>query len=356
MKTNHFTCSDHESEQKSEKKHSEINALASKLGEHFGKRNLPKPKGDSLIPYVGSFKHAYEEVSAFMHQRLQPDAHLPEATMKIKRAKERDKHIDSEISEKSNHISNSTFKLGDYHPNHFIYRFWIAIICTGVIFAGDTNLNAKSFEFLGGSYITALILAISLSLALFLLAHTTPLIVKSMKKVWQQRLVIVCSLSIALGISTVFAYLRSAMFASQNTYVSPSLFVEINMFLYIVSGVISFFVMPTWEELKEHLHNLERWLHIKKTEKQVVALLKAKEINKDLALKDSMEHFQIVVYAKHFDERIVRMYRESVQIFINTNLIYRTDGQVPDCFHRPPDDPDMGFKSSEPYNPNNTLS
>jgi hypothetical protein len=114
--------------------------------------------------------------------------------------------------------------------------------------------------------------------------------------------------------------------------------------------------MPTWEELKEHLHNLEKWLHIKKTEKQVKELWKVKEQNKDQALKESMEHFQAVIYAKHFDERIIRMYRESVQIFINTNLIYRTDGQVPDCFRQNPGDPDTGFKTSEPFNPNKTLS
>lgn len=355
MKPDNFTFSDHGLENHIDKKHSELKDRAAKYGEHFGRKNLPKSGRDNFAPYIGQLKHGYEELSAYSHQKLQPDAHLPKATMKVERAKERDKHYDSQIAEKNNNIGSDIFRLGDYHPKYFLSRLLIALIATGIIFIGDISLNIRAFEFMGGSYLRALLVAVSCSMALFLLSHATPLIYKSCKTKSQRILVIASSLLLALGISTAFAVLRSLMYSTQNTFISPLWFVIVNMFLFIIGTIVSFFFMPTWDELKEHLHNLGKWMRIKKEEKQVENLKKIKEANKDEALNDSIEHYQAVIYAKHIDERIKRMYREAVQIFVNTNLIFRNDAQVPECFNSMPDDPDLSFAPTSNNYPNKIL-
>jgi hypothetical protein len=40
-------------------------------------------------------------------------------------------------------------------------------------------------------------------------------------------------------------------------------------------------------------------------------------------------------------ERIKKMYFEAIGIFITTNLTYRTDGNIPDCFSAMPPEPDI---------------
>lgn len=357
MKTKkHYTYSEPESEHNAEKVNSKMEKLAAILGELFGKKNLPKLKGDNLGAYIGQIKHAFEEVSAFMHRRVQPDSHMPQAGLKLERAKEKDKQTGNEIEAKESDIHNETFKLGQYHPSFFILRFFLAILFTVTLFSGDTSLNIRAFEYLGGSYLRAFSLAISCSVALFILSHVTPLLIKATRDRIKRRQIIIASLVLAFGVSLTFSVLRSKMLANQNMSVSPIWFVVLNMFLFIIATAVSFWLMPTWQEFNEHMHNLGKWLRIKNDEKHVGKLKVKKENDKDRAFEESMEHYKIVVYAKHFDDHIIRMYRKCVQIFINANLMARTDGGVPDCFHNGHDDPDTGFTPTDIINPNKTLS
>lgn len=142
-----------------------------------------------------------------------------------------------------------------------------------------------------------------------------------------------------------FALLRTWYLAKQGVEISPFLFVVFNLFFFVVMCLISYFFLPTWEELK----NSRRLQRINEALKRKKAELNEKKAIKE-NLKDALHalnkaRVRSIHYAKYVSESICARYRETMGLFISTNNRYRTDQKTPDCFS----DPIPELNIDEPY-------
>ncbi len=325
----HFS---HEIEDMILKKDVEMKELARKNARHFAKRNLPAPLGDSLLPYIGEIKTGSENLVARVNQMLQPKTHLPEASMDNDLFKEKDKHIDSEIKAKEDQNHLDQYELGNYNPGSIPLRLWIAGIATIIIFIGEVVFNAKSFQITGENLLFALILSFSISLGIAVFSHIAAFMYKSARTRVERWLIVGGSLLLVSAVFTVLAVFRSSYLANHDVHVSPGYFVLFNLFFFIVSALLSFFLLPTWQEIKENLRHVRLHYAMKKRSR-LVSKLKAEKISiKDLHTANNKQRIRLMHHASYAAERIRKMYFECVEVFKGTNLIFRADKQTPDCF------------------------
>jgi hypothetical protein len=318
-----------------------LKELAAKNAEHFAKRNLPAPVGDTLAHYTGELKSGYEKIAADVFQHLQPAAHFPEAKIDADFFREKDGSIDKEISEHEHQNQNDEYSLGNFNPGLITSRIRWAVIATLIITFGEIMFNTKALQVIGGSMILALILSISVSFAVFLFSHLVPFLYKAAKNKLQRWLVILISLFLITSLFTALAIFRTAYLASHDVYIKPIYFVVINLFFFVVSSLLSFFVLPTWQEIKQNAHKLKIHLAIGKRKKRIEQLKKEKEVIRQTISERTKHRIRVVHCANYSAERFRKMYQESIAIFKRTNLAYRTDRCTPDCFSQLTEEPDI---------------
>src|ERR1035437_6873576 len=119
-------------------------------------------------------------------------------------------------------------------------------IATLIISIGEIMFNTKSFQVTGENMLFALILSISVSFAVFVFSHIAPFLYKSRKTTFQRRLVLFGSLLFVTGLFTALAIFRSTYLANHDVHIDPFYFVIINLFFFVVSALLSFFVLPSW--------------------------------------------------------------------------------------------------------------
>ena len=315
------------------KKDAELKDLARKNGKHFAQNNQPAPKGDTLPPYVGDIKAGYEHLGAQLHhEHLQTATHMPEGQIEADRAKEKCKQLENSIFHLEEQNKHDDYEMNNFDSKSVLNRIFLAIVITAVILIGEIAFNTKAFEFAGESLLFALVISISVSFAVYILSHVAPMIYKEIKDKIKRRIYAVSVLSLTTVAFYVLGVFRSNLLAQNEATISPIFFVIINLFLFMVSVFLSFYLMPTWEEVKGSFHNMKLNRAIKKRNKEI-AVLKAQieELKKHL-MELAKQIVRINYYTEYTDKRIEKLYFEAVSIFININLITRTDRKVPDCF------------------------
>jgi len=317
------------------KKDIELKELARKNAAHFATRNCPRPMGDKLLPYIGDIKGGYEELAAYIQQYLQPATHYPEARMEADYANEKNKQLISDIAGRQEQNQNDAFDLQRFNPHNIGSRIRTALILTLIIFIGDSTFNTAAFQLTGQSLLFSLLLSISLSFAVFILTHLAPLLYKEATTRLKKTLIVIGTLTLATTLFIALAVFRSALFASQSVSIKPVYFVIINLFFFIVSALLSYYILPGYEEIKEHWIQLMNHKNIRKREKEINQLQKDQGDLKSDILKSAKHHVRTSNYAMYLVERTKKMYQEAVAIFQSTNLAFRSDHQTPDCFHQP---------------------
>jgi len=316
------------------KKDAEIKERVRKNAMHYASRNCPRPMGDKLLPYIGEAKGGYEELAAYIQQYLQPATHYPEARMEADYANEKNKQLISDIANWEEQNQNDSYDLQRFNPHNVGSRIRTALILTLIIFIGDSTFNTAAFQLTGQSLLFSLLLSISLSFAVFILTHLAPLLYKEATTRLKKTLIVIGTLTLATTLFIALAVFRSALFASQSVSIKPVYFVIINLFFFIVSALLSYYILPCYEEIKEHWIQLMNHKNIRKREKEINQLKKDKENLKTDILKSAKHHMRTTYYSKYLVERTKKMYQEAVAIFQSTNLAFRSDHQTPDCFHQ----------------------
>jgi hypothetical protein len=330
-----------EMEEMIQKRDIELKETARKNATHFAKRKLPALSGDSLSNYTGEIRAGYEKLSTDALNHLQPDALFPEAKMEVNHYKDIDKNLEAGITENEALNRNDEYELGDFNQSTILSRIRLAVISTSIITFGEILFNTKAFQVTGENLLFAMILSVGVSFAVLIFSHITPMLFKSVKKNWQRYMVILGSLFIVTGMFIGLAMLRSTYLESHDVHINPFYFVIINLFFFIVSALLSFFVLPSWTEIKENGHKLKMLSAIKKRNKEILLLRAEKEKIKETILERNMLRIRIAHYANYTTERIRKMYFESLEVFKITNLTYRTDKGVPDCFAEILPEPDI---------------
>lgn len=317
-----------------QKKDTELKESARKNAKHFAraKPNLPAKEDETLAPYIGEIKAGYEHLASQVLHHLQPAAHFPEAKMDAEYFKEADKELDVKIKNLEDANRADEYEGGNNNSGNILLRSLAAGIATFIINIGEVIFNTKSFQITGDNMLFALIISISVSFTVFAFSHFAPFLYKSAKSVSHRRLVLFGSLLGVTILFTVLAIFRSTVLAIQDVHIAPFYFVIINLFFFIVSALISFFVLPSWAEIKENASRIKLALAITKRKKEIENLKKEKDAIRKTILERTKNRVRIAHYANYAAERIRKLYFEAVEIFKSTNLTYRTDGQMPDSF------------------------
>jgi hypothetical protein len=346
MKTRALTIStgniyDPTLEEMMQKKDIELKELARKNAKHFAKRNLPAPEGDSLAHYTGEIKTGYEKLAADVFHYLQPAAHFPEAKADADYFKEKDNELVKEIKIREDQNNNDLYELEGFEKSNIPSRIYWTLIATFLIALGEIVFNTKAFQVTGESLLFSLVLSICVSFAVFIFSHIAPMLYKQAKKKWQRRLVLIGSLFFVTGLFTALAIFRSSYLASHDVHIQPFYFVIINLFFFIVSSLLSFFVLPSWPEIKHNAQRLKVFKAMNKRNREILQLKAEREKIKAIILERTKLRIRIANHANYAADRIRKMFWESWEIFKTVNLTYRTDGITPDCFSDIPPAPDI---------------
>lgn len=327
----------------------ELKALAQRSARHYAANNRPQPVGDSLLPYIPEIISGYERHAADILRMLQPETHYPDGKMDIERASLKQANLDYEIEELEKKISSEEPSVKGFNEIEFNFTkrkiVWVIIL----MMAGETAYNTGAFQAISENLLFALILSVAITVAVVLAGHTAASLYKRAKDRTQRIGVVVGSFTIMSIVFYCFALLRTWYLSKHGVEINPLLFAVFNLFFFVVMALISFFFLPTWEELK----------NAKQLEKMHEALQKKKkDLKEKKALKENMQdvlhalnkaRVRSIYYAKNVTESIRTRYREAVGQFIATNNRYRTDHKTPDCFSQPIPDlniDDSYFKSS----------
>lgn len=312
----------------------ELKILAEKYAKTFGERNLPASTGDNLVNYIGEIKGGYEKLAAEMYHSMQPDAHLPEAKIDADYFRGKAKGLVMEINDKEAQNKTDENHLKDFAKNNIPSRIAWAMGATMIVTLGEVMFNTKSFQVTGENLLFALVLSICISFAVFVFSHMTPMLFKEALTKLKRIAVVVGSLLLVTLLFSALAIFRSTYLASHDVHIKPTYFVIINLFFFIVSSLVSFFVMPSWAEVKENGLMLKLHYAVKKRKKD----LKKLKIELDRIQTTIMERTKVRIRIAHYTnyaiERIRKMYAETVGVFKTNNIIYRTDNKPPDCFEQ----------------------
>ena len=315
------------------KKDAALKELARKNAIHFAKSNRPLPKGDSIEPYIGDIKSGYEELAAYIHQYLQPITHLPELKMDAEWAKGKKKELESEIEKLEGQNHNDEYALGNYAPGNIISRIRTAVLVTALIGMGEVVFNTQVFQVTGGNMLFALILSVAVSVAVFILTHLTPLLYKQTESRTKKTLILLGSLLLAIILFSAMAILRSVFLQQLNVVSAPGYFVVINVFFFIVASLLSYYIFPTLDELKQHFAMAKLTKTISKRCDDISGRKKELETLRADILQSTKTHIRAAYYAKYLVERSKKLYQEGLETFKSTNLSFRMDNQTPDCFY-----------------------
>ena len=230
------------------KAYSEIIDLTKKNSKHFALRNLPPATGDNLEHFTGDIKSKCEKLAMEVLHYLLPDSHFLEAGIDDEFFNSKVRQIDDELIEKKHQNDNDNYELNDFDQSSIISRIRWAIIGTLIISIGEVVYNTKALQIIGDNMLIALILSICVSIAVFFFEHVTPLVYKGAKKVSHRIVTIILSLTIVTSLFIVLGVFRSKYLALHGLHISPIYFVIVNLFFFIVSTLLSFFVLPSWTE------------------------------------------------------------------------------------------------------------
>ena len=319
-----------------QKRDAEIKILTEKNSKNFAQRNLPTLVGDNLLNYTGEIKAGYERLAADVFHYLQPEAHFPEAKVDADYFREKVKNLDIEINEKEGQNQNDQNTLRDFAQSSIPARILWAVIATLLITIGEIVFNTKAFQVTGENMLFALVLSICISFAVFVFSHITPMLYKGVKTKWQRLTVIVGSFFLITILFIALAIFRSNYLATHDVHIQPGYFVIINLFFFIVSALLSFFVLPSWPEIKENALLLKLQYEVKKRMKEIEHLKVEREKIRETIMERTKVRIRVAHYANYAINRIRKMYFETLGIFKTTNLIFRNDSTPPDCFSEEP--------------------
>lgn len=336
MKTNNLTVTkmqtNHDIDMMIDLEHAKNKQHAYNSGKELGMKEPPLPsvKGDKLIDYIREIKIKYEQLALKTLRILCPGLQLPEGRMFTEWKNKETERMSKEIERLEKHIVFSNKELNNYNPNSILSRIrkanWLGV----GLFIGEVALNTQAFQVTGDSMLSALILSISVSLAVCLGAHFAGRKYKDAKTKTERRAVLIIS---AIGItilSFIIASLRTLFFKKIGIDMNPLYFTIFNIVFFLIAAIATWYIYPSKAEMEANEVKLQQYKQLQKMKeekKQREQELQKHEITANEKLSEIM---WISMYAEHTTELIIRAYKEAVEVFKNANLLCRKE--KPECF------------------------
>lgn len=310
-----------------------IKEMARKCARHYAKRNQPALKGDSLYPYTGEIRAGYEEVITYMLQYLQPEAGYPESRMEEDFFNEKEKELGEAIKEREEQNLNDSRDLEEYKDHNILVRKNAALALSAFILVGEIIYNTGAFQVTGDNMLTALVISVSISVGVIVFSNLIPSVYRRAKSSFEKKNIIGATGAVSVLVFGALSLMRVSYLARHGINVSPFWFGIINIFLFIVSLLIGFFLMPTKKEIEEDTkrHKLDH--EIRKRKNEIKEFLCEIESIKETKLERNKMRSRNTHLAMYLSDRICKMYKESMEIFKSNNISNRPDRKVPDCFN-----------------------
>ena len=314
------------------KKDSDLKALARKQGKNFADRKLPSSSGDRLQPYIGEIKSGYEELCANLNSQLQPASHFPEVKTEVMNAEAEEHKTNEEIQKLEEQNRNSMYELENGNIEKGNNAIIMIFVVTALISLSEVFFNSLAFQAIGENTLVSLIIGLSLTIAILLLAHLTALFYKKIQNPIKRNLLVFGTLILVLSIFTVMGNMRAIAMEKLGTSVSSISFIVINSFFFIVTALLSYKYYPTKEERqkREAYNKLQK--DIAQRQSEIKQHRNRMELIKSHVNEKAKQTLHQAYYVEYTLERINKLYKEAIQIFISTNMLYRTDRKAPDCF------------------------
>jgi hypothetical protein len=309
-----------------------VNELAIKNAIHHSVENRPHPEKDMLEAFTGELRTSYEMEASEIYHYVQPHSYFEEAQIEEISLKEKENNLALLTQEKLGQIKNLKYANDKKEEGSVIKRIWFTLLITFIINLGEIIYNSKSFQVTGESFLFSLFLSVIVSFSVFIFSHLVPFLYKIAKTTLQRRLLIWGSLAFASLVFWVMAILRTDYLANHDVHLSPLIFTLFNLFFFVVSSLVSFFMLPTWAELKEQTSRSKILKEIEILEKEVKQIqIERQKIDEERQenLKDCS---RMKSYYNSLMDRLRKMYFETIELYKATNRTYRKDGIIPVCF------------------------
>jgi len=316
-----------------EKKDCELKELARNNSTHFAKNNLPDPKASGILSVITEdIRAGYEELISLAYQYTQPSAHLPEAEMDGALAEEQNNKLDSEIRKRSDQINNKERELGNKKTINLKQRIRNAILFTAIICIGEIIFNTMAFQTMGDNMIFCFLLSLSVTVAVFSLAHFVAIQFKNTESPKRKIALVAGALLAATGVFVVLANLRSDYMAKNDILTNPVMFFVLNLILFIATAIMSYQLMPSKKEIADNREIDKIHETIEKLKKEILQLEQEKDSINRALIERNVERSRQAHYAEYTVEQIKKKYLKAIAIYKSENINVRTDGKIPVCF------------------------
>lgn len=315
---------------------SSIKREARKDSAFFAKKNRPTLTEPSILPYVGRYKTAYEEVLAKELGKIKPEVHetkfnrfREDKTAKEKAIDERTGALDHENSLDLRALDGKT------KPEEKKRNPLFAVLL-GFIYAGEMYYNALAFAFLGGNMAGAYLIGATVTLIEGILAYAIGRNLARMeegghKSYLQTGIYVLLDLGIVVAMST----LRAKMSDSTSLHTPAWVFFLVNVAFLAGSIVFSKLFFPSQKQKDADRDVLDRHARIAEREEEIKKLKGEKEALEKNFKQEEERYLFVMSQARRTSERVEAHYRETVELFKTENLITRSDLGTPVCFFEP---------------------
>lgn len=313
-----------------------IKAGARKDGAFFARKNRPTLNEASLLPYVGRYGTAFQEVLAKEIGELKPQMQQTKFNRFKEEMAREEAEVDAHI-EKIEHANHLDTRSLDGQPKPEIKkRNPLFAVLLGIIYLGEFYYNALAFAYLGGNPIGAYLIGATVTLVEGILAFATG---KNLVRIeqgdrsryLQTGLFILINLGIVIAMST----LRARMSEGSQMQTPSWIFFLVNIAFLAGSIVFSKFFFPSQKDTDASRDIAERHCIIEERKAEIKQLQARKAELKKAFEEEEKTYLYVMSLVKSIEEQIDAHYREAVELFKTENLITRSDLGTPVCFFEP---------------------
>jgi hypothetical protein len=333
---------------------SELAQSAKLKAEHFAKFNRPNPKDDALSPFIEGIKTGCENLYAKIILLSQPETHFPLGKLDITRFKEKEKRLADMLSSIRLKIANLELKLAAEGKVSIKARLGIALLLLFFIFLGDNALFGSAAQVVVSNLLQALILSAMISLMILVGAHFTASKLKKADSKRERIQIISISLVLALVAFILLGIVRSTYQESHKISVAPYIFVFFNLLFYIVAILLSYYYLPSSEQLNDHWKQSGLKASLAKLADEKSKLESTLEYLRNENFNSGKSRIHSIMSNEYIKIIITRMYNNLISVFKSTNMAFREDQQTPEGFSD--SIPELDFTSIDLsiINPNRT--
>lgn len=336
-------------------KQKEIPEHAQKVAKTFGERDQPQSMGDDILPYIGEIKTQCESMIPYLDDKVQIQSHIPEFNSERNKVMEEEYRIKAE-NERLNQLNqNLRTDINNLNIEDINTKINIVLIISFFLFLSESTFNTIAFQAFGDNLLFSMLLAIPITLTIIVLAHIFGTQVRKIINIKTKRMVIISVLLLMLPVFYILGQMRSVVLEKEGaSSIGTTAFIIFNYFFFIATAIVAGKYWPTSDQRKRYVEYKRLKAELAKNGKQIrINNDHITKLNHELNKKAAAINL-ILFYRENKVDEVIKLYNNAISIFIKTNLLYRGDRKIPDCFNKPIPELNINQRFENYLNPPNT--